>query len=208
LPFWRALEGKISIGKQQGFSSSAIKQKRFQKETTPVTLKISTKYFWLGLLTMALGTVVLFNAVIASAAIVKVTGIFLLLAGALQIALGFWAEGLGNRVLTWFLGAMTAFLGWSFMANPLAGIISLTTVLLFILAASGIIQILFAFRVKGTRFFWLLILAGSVSVMLAIVLLSSPDATLALLGTLLGFQMLSAGASLTMMGIFFKEARE
>ncbi len=173
-----------------------------------MAMKISTKYIWLGVLIMALGAVVLFNAVIASAAIVTVTGMFLLLGGALQIALGFWTEGLGNRILTWCLGALSAFLGWSFMANPLGGMISLSTLLLILLAASGIVQILFAFRVKGTRFFWFLLLAGLVSVVLAIILLSSPGATLALLGTLLGVQMLSAGASLTMMGMFFKEARQ
>jgi uncharacterized membrane protein HdeD (DUF308 family) len=93
------------------------------------------------------------------------------------------------------------------MANPLAGMISLSALLLILLAASGIVQILFAFRVKGTRFFWPLLLAGLVSVVLAIILLSSPSATLVLLGTLLGVQMLSAGASLTMMGMLFKEIR-
>jgi len=93
------------------------------------------------------------------------------------------------------------------MANPLAGIISLSTLLLIILAGSGIVQVLFAFRVKGTRFFWPLLLAGLVSVVLAIILLLSPGATLALLGILLGVQMLSAGASLTVMGMFLKEIR-
>lgn len=173
-----------------------------------MAMKISTKYFWFGVLTMALGAAVLFNAVVASAAIVTVTGAILLLGGASQIVLGFWDEGLGTKVLTWGLGALTAFLGLSFMANPLAGIISLSTLVLIIMAASGIVQILFAFRVRGTRFFWLLLLAGSVSVVLAIIILSSPGATLALLGTLLGIQMLSAGASLTTMGMFFKETRQ
>ena len=173
-----------------------------------MAMKISTKYFWFGVLTMALGAAVLFNAVVASAAIVTVTGAILLLGGASQIVLGFWDEGLGTKVLTWGLGALTAFLGLSFMANPLAGIISLSTLVLIIMAASGIVQILFAFRVRGTRFFWLLLLAGSVSVVLAIIILSSPGATLALLGTLLGIQMLSAGASLTAMGMFFKETRQ
>jgi uncharacterized membrane protein HdeD (DUF308 family) len=173
-----------------------------------MAIKISTKYFWLGVLTMALGTVVLFNAVIASAAIVTVAGIFLLFGGALQIALGFWAEGLGNRILTWCLGALTAFLGWSFMAHPLAGIISLSSFLLILLAASGIVQILFAFRVRGTQFFWFLLLAGSVSILLAFILLSSPGATLALLGILLGVQMLSVGATLVSLGMFLKEIRD
>ena len=129
-----------------------------KKEGPAMAMKISTKYFWLGVLTMA-------------------------------------------------LGALTAFLGLSFMANPLAGMISLSTLVLLIMAASGIVQILFAFRVRGTRFFWFLLLAGSLSVLLAIIILSSPGATLALLGALLGVQMLSVGASLTTMGIFFKETR-
>ena len=170
-----------------------------------MAMKVSTKYVWLGVLTMALGLFVLFNAVIASAAIVTVTGVFLLLGGALQIAVGFTAEGLGNKILTWCLGALTLFLGWSFLANPLAGIISLSTFLLILLMASGIVQILFAFRVKGTRFFWPLLLAGAVSVILAIIVLSSPGATLVLLGTLLGIHMLCSGASLTLMGMFLKE---
>jgi uncharacterized membrane protein HdeD (DUF308 family) len=173
-----------------------------------MAMKTSTKYFWLGVLIIALGVFVLFNAMIASLAIVTVTGIFLLLGGALQIAVGFSAEGLGNKVLTWCLGGLSVFLGWSFMANPLAGIISLSTFLLILLMASGIVQILFAFRVRGTRFFLPLLLAGSVSVVLAIIVLSSPGATMVLLGTLLGVQMLCSGASLTMLGMFLKEARQ
>lgn len=173
-----------------------------------MTINVSTRYFVFGLLTMALGVFVLFNAVVASVAVVTVTGIFLLAGGALQIVLGFSAEGTGTKALTWGLGALTVFLGWSFMAHPLAGIISLSTLLLIILAGSGIVQILFAFRVRRTQFFWPLLLAGLISLVLAIVLLSSPGATLALLGILLGVQMLSAGASLTVMGMFLKQIRD
>ncbi|MBW4936115.1 HdeD family acid-resistance protein [Marinobacter sp. F4206] len=171
----------------------------------------STKYFWLGLLTMAPGVVVLFSAVFASAAIVSVIGIFLLLGGALQIALGFGKEETARKLLNWALGALMAFLGWTFMANPLAGLISLTTLLLILLAASSVIQIMFAFRVKhikGTQSFWPLLLAGIISSALAIVLLSSPEATMALLGALLGLHMLAAGASLTIMGMLMRRTAD
>ena len=67
-----------------------LPDKHLKKEQPAMAMKISTKYFWLGLLIIALGVVVLFNAVTASAAIVTVTGIFLLLGGALQIAVGFY----------------------------------------------------------------------------------------------------------------------
>lgn len=168
-------------------------------------MRASTRHFWFGLLVMALGVLVLFNAVLASMAIVTVTGLFLLLAGGMQIFLGFSAEGLGTRLLTWLLGAATIFLGWSFMAHPLAGIISLSTMLLLLLAASGVAQMGLAFRARGTRFFWLLLVAGLLSLMLAIVLLSSPGATLTLLGGLMGLQMLSAGASLTIWGMLQRD---
>ena len=76
-----------------------------------MALNASSKYFWFGLLTMALGGIVMLNAAIASVAIVSVTGVFLLLAGAAQIVLGFQAEGTGPKVLTCLLGALSILLG-------------------------------------------------------------------------------------------------
>lgn len=164
-------------------------------------MKESLKFFLFGLLTLALGITVLANSATASTAIVSVTGILLLLGGVLQIALGFWAEGFGNKVFTWVLGALTLFLGWSFLAHPLAGVVSLTTILLIVFAAVGILQIVFAFRASGTPYFWPILLSGAVSLILAFVLISSPTATMGLLGVLLGFQLLSGGASLFLIGM-------
>jgi uncharacterized membrane protein HdeD (DUF308 family) len=160
----------------------------------------STKFFLMGLLTLAFGGTVLANSAITSAAIVSVTGILLLLAGVFQIALGSWIEGAAHKFFTWVLGALTLFLGWSFLANPLAGVISLTTILLIMFAAAGILQIVFAFRASGTSLFWALLLSGALSLILALVLISSPTATMTLLGVLLGFQLLSGGASLVLIG--------
>lgn len=164
-------------------------------------MKNSRKFFLLGLLTLAFGVVVLGNSAVASMAIVSVTGILLLLGGVLQIALGFWVEGTGNKVFTWVLGGLTLFLGWSFLSHPLVGVLSLTTVLLVVMAAVGILQILFAFRLTGTSYFWMLLLSGGVSLVLALVLISSPAATMELIGVLLGLQLLSGGASLVMLGM-------
>lgn len=172
-----------------------------------MALKLETKYFWFGILTMAFGAAVLLNAAVASLALVSVTGIFLLLAGAAQIFLGASAENVGAKVLTWLLGALSILLGWSFMANPLAGAVSLSTLILVLFAAGGLVQIAFAFRVKGTQFFWPLVIAGLLSLVLAFIVLSLPEASLALLGALLGIQMLSAGASLTMWGMARKQVR-
>ncbi|PRY19765.1 uncharacterized membrane protein HdeD (DUF308 family) [Aliiruegeria haliotis] len=170
-----------------------------------MTLNSSTKHFWLGLVLMALSVFILVNATVASVAVVTVTGMLLILGGMLQIALGFWSDGTGNRLMTWGIGLMTLLLGWSFLSYPLAGIISLSSLLLVLLATSGAVQITCAFRAKGDPVFWPLMGAGVLSLILAIVVLTSPGATLELLGILLGLHMLSNGASLTMIGMAMQE---
>ncbi|MEY8120716.1 MULTISPECIES: HdeD family acid-resistance protein [unclassified Falsihalocynthiibacter] len=169
-------------------------------------MKDSLKFFLLGLLTFVFGGTVLANATAASMAVVTLTGILLLLAGVFQIALGFWAQGTGSKAFSWGLGALTLFLGWSFLENPLEGVVSLTTILLILFAAAGLLQIMFAMRVKGTPFFWGLLLSGALSLILALVLLSSSEASMTLLGILLGFQLLSGGASLFMIGMTLRKS--
>lgn len=167
--------------------------------------KYSTRFLWAGVLTIALGLVVLFNAAVTSGAIVIVTGLVLLIGGAAQVALGFLEEGGGRKWLSLTLGVLTLLLGWSFLSNPLSGVISLTTFLLILLAASGIVQIVFGLRARGTLFFGPFMIAGLISLGLAIILLASPTATMSLLGILLGIHMLASGGYLTLMGMFMKK---
>jgi len=164
----------------------------------------SLKWFLASLMMLTFGFVVLGNAVTASMAVVTFTGVLLLLGGALQIAVGFWTEGGANRLLAWMLGGLTLFLGWSFLANPLEGVLSLSTLIVLLLVAAGIVQIVFSFRLSGTRFFWILIASGALSLILAFVLFSSPEAALKLLGIVLGVQLVSIGASFFSMGMFLR----
>lgn len=164
----------------------------------------ATRFFWAGVLTITLGVVVLFNAAVTSGAIVKVTGLVLLTGGAVQLVMGLLEGGGYHRWLTLTLGVLTLLLGWSFLSNPLSGVISLTTFMLILLTASGIVEILFGVRARGTPFFAPFMAAGLISLVLAGILLASPTATRSLLGILLGIHMLAAGAYLTLMGRFMK----
>lgn len=167
-------------------------------------MKISTRYLWSGALTIALGLVVLFNATFTSIAIVIVTGLVLLIGGAAQIILGF-LEGHGaSKWLSIVLGVFTVLLGWSFWANPFSGIFSLTTFLLILLAASGVVQMIFGYRTQGTPFFWPFIISGVISIGMAVIVISFPSATASLLGILLGIHMLASGGCLLLMGMFLK----
>jgi len=164
----------------------------------------SLKWFLASLILLACGVVVLGNAATASVAVITFTGVLLLLGGVVQIAVGFWTESGGNRLLAWILGGLTLLLGWSFLANPLEGVLSLTTLILLLLIAAGILQIVFSFRLSGTPFFWILLGSGVLSLILAVVLFSSPEATKDLLGIVLGLQLLSSGASLFGLGMHLR----
>lgn len=171
-------------------------------------MKQSLKWFLASLMMLTIGFIVLGNAVTASMAVVTFTGVLLLLVGVLQIAVGVWAESGANRLLAWMLGGLTLFLGWSFLAHPLEGVLSLTMLILLLMVAAGIVQIVFSFRFSGTPAFWILAASGALSLILALVLLSSPEATMKLLGIVLGIQLASSGASFFGIGMHLREQGE
>ncbi len=163
------------------------------------------KWLLLGLLSVVFGVIVLGAPVVASVSVTLLTGILLLTSGVLQVIGGFTAPGAGNKILTWAMGLVLAFLGWSFLQHPLAGVMTLATVVLILLAAGGIVRIILAMQMRGTQFFWPTLFSGIVSLGLAIYVWGTPGATIALLGVLLGVEMLVNGFGLIFMAFFLKD---
>ncbi len=164
------------------------------------------KWQLLGLVTCFFGMMVLANTVIATMAITTMTGGLLLISGGFQIvgALG-GAASVGSRILAGIMGLLIGFLGFSFLTNPLGGAISLTTLAMILLAAGGIVRIVFAWRLRETSFFWALILSGALSVLLAgYIWVNFAAATLALLGTLLGIELVLNGIGLVLFAYTLK----
>ncbi|MCB1388829.1 MAG: DUF308 domain-containing protein [Rhodobacteraceae bacterium] len=162
------------------------------------------KWLLLGLLSVVFGVIVLGAPIVASMAITTLTGFLLIISGVLQFIAAFSAEGTGNRFLGWIMGLILAFLGWSFLAHPLAGIVTLATVVLILLAAGGLVRIILAFQMRGTQFFWPTLFSGIVSLGLAIYVWSTPGATVAILGILLGVEMLVNGFGLIFLSMHIK----
>ena len=164
------------------------------------------KWLLLGLVTCFFGMMVLANTVIATIAIASMTGVLLLVSGGFQIvgALGGEASA-GSRILAGLMGLLIGFLGLSFLTNPLGGAISLTMLAMLLLAAGGIVRIIFAWRLRETAFFWALILSGALSVLLAgYIWVNFAAATMALLGTLLGVELVLNGIGLVLFAYTLK----
>ena len=168
-------------------------------------MKEWVKWLILGILSVVFGVVVLSHAVAASLALTTVTGILFLVSGGFQAVAGFSAEGTGQKVLAIALGALMVILGLSFITNPLEGTISLALLVLILLAASGIVRIIFAKRMKDTPFFWPMLISGALSVLLAAYILANfATAGPQLLGILLGIELIFNGAGLVVLAFFVR----
>ncbi len=169
----------------------------------------SLKWSLLGLVSIIFGVLVLGNAVIASLAVATLTGALLLAGGVMQFIGGLSVQGMGHKVFAWITGAVMGFLGWSFLSNPLQGVISLSMLILVLLVVGGVMRILFSFRMSGTILFLPMIVSGVLSLVLAAIIWGNfkaePASMLNLLGILLGVEMLFNGFGLIFVGMFAKK---
>ena len=170
----------------------------------------STKWILMGILTIVLGAIVLGNTAVASVAVAVMAGAMLLIAGGLQVVGGFSIETFWGKVFAWVMGVLMLLLGWSLLAHPLQGVISLSLAILILLVAGGIVRIIVSFRMSGTSFFWPMLLSGVLSLVLAGIIWSNAKAEPAtlfnLLGLLMGIEMLLDGFGLVFLGLFTKRA--
>lgn len=90
-------------------------------------------------------------------------------------------------------------LGLFFLRNPTIGALSLTLLAGSMFLATGLVRIFLGFQVSEAR--WVLVISGLISVTLGLlVLFNLLEATLTLLGILLGVQTLLEGMTLLAAG--------
>ncbi len=170
-------------------------------------MKNWTKWLLLGLISVAFGVFALGNTLLATLAVTTLTGFLFLISGAFQIIAGFADETRANKVFSIALGGLMAFLGLSFLYNPLGGMISLTLLILLLLAASGIIRLIVAYRMKMTRYFWPMLISGALSLLLAAYIVTNFEAASAsLLGILMGIELVFNGLGMIVLAFFVRTA--
>ncbi|MEM0938062.1 MAG: DUF308 domain-containing protein [Pseudomonadota bacterium] len=160
------------------------------------------KWMLLGVLSAIFGVLVLNHAIIFSLAITTVVGALFLVSGIIQALAGFWDEGVSSKALSIVLGVVMALIGLSFLTDPLSGTLSLALLVTILIAAGGILRLMFALRMKGSPVFWAMILSGIVSLGLAVYILLNPALGVVLLGTLLGVELIFNGVGLVTLGLW------
>ncbi|NPD14301.1 hypothetical protein HOY34_03690 [Xinfangfangia sp. D13-10-4-6] len=171
-------------------------------------MKGSTASIVAGALAFIAGLIALIFPLPASLAVTVFVGVAFLVAGALGLFAAFSDSEMPSRGWVMLFALMQLILGVWLLANPLAGLISLTIMAGALFFATGVLRLVWAFRlgVSAGQSFWVLILSALLSIGLGLyVLFFLPAASAILLGTLLAIELISVGVALIAMGVALKK---
>ena len=165
---------------------------------------------------MIAGVISLFGGFFALANPLAATLTAELLAGWMFVAVGvmtmvsaFGDQGWGGRILSILIGLIILILGIDLIANPLAGVVSLTLVVAIGLIVMGVLRILLAFRSDFAQLRWVLILSGAISLQLGAMIMSNfPQSAALVLGVYLAVELISNGVSLIVLSLARKSEPE
>jgi uncharacterized membrane protein HdeD (DUF308 family) len=148
----------------------------------------------LGILLVVAGIMALVYPVVASITAALYIGWFALVAGVIAVAIAIRTRAepdFGWRVA---VGLVYLGLGFLLVTNPVAAAASLALLVGALMLASGVVELMLAFRMKPRAGWGWLLANGIVSIVLAIMIaVGWPMGSLVLIGYLVGFQIITCG---------------
>ncbi|MFV0386586.1 HdeD family acid-resistance protein [Paracoccus sp. (in: a-proteobacteria)] len=160
---------------------------------------MSGRIMWIviGALSILAGILALANPLAATLTAEQLAGWAFLIVGALQAYAVFRGQVWGGRVWAILLAVALILLGVMLLARPLVGIVTLTLVVASMFFVSGVVKIVLSFSLRGTGAFWMLLLSGALSVLLALMIFGNfPASAATILGILLAVELISDGVSM------------
>lgn len=164
-----------------------------------------TSWIWwmiAGVLSLVGGVVALANPLAATLTAELLSGWTFILVGILILISAVSDQGWGARVGTLILGVVVLLFGISLVANPLAGVLSLTVFAAVMLFVVGLCRLMLAFATDISQLRWAMIVSGLLSIGLSIMVFSNfPQSAAILLGVFLAVELLSNGVSLIILAL-------
>lgn len=166
------------------------------------TLKRSWPWFLvLGILSALGGIFAFVHPGIASLAVVYWVAWMFMIYGVAQLIHAMTMKAWSGFLEAALLGVIALLLGIAILLNPLAGAISLTALVAVLFLVYGIVKVLIAFRIRGAANWIWMFLSGLISILIAVLVFTGfPWPGLALLGILLGVELLANGIALIFTG--------
>ncbi len=165
-------------------------------------MRPSTFLIFLGIVLLIGGVLAIANPFAATLTATTLVGVLLVLSGVGQLWTAFAGGDLPHRLWTGLIGLLGVVVGVDLLANPLAGMVSLTVLVGVLFLVMGAIRLYIAFRLREAPLFWPFLIAGAASILIGgMIFADVMAAATTLLGLLLGIQLLADGVALVALGL-------
>jgi uncharacterized membrane protein HdeD (DUF308 family) len=162
----------------------------------------------LGVFMVVAGGLALGDTVLVTLLSVIFIGAVLVISGIVQIIHAFATKEWAAFAFALLCGALYVVGGFVIMREPLHGSVVITILLLAVLSVGGILRIVMALRHREVAGWWLLLLTGLISIVLAAILyLSLPWSSFWLLGTLIAIELIFQGVAWIRLGFSLRQLR-
>jgi uncharacterized membrane protein HdeD (DUF308 family) len=172
---------------------------------SPMTADVRKATTWsivLSVLMITAGLMAIGVPMIAGVAITALIAWLLIFSGLLHLVFA-WRGGRAGAVL-WeiLLGVVYGAIGFYLLANPVAGLASLTLAIAFYLLIEGALEFVLSFQLRPLPGSGWLLVDGIVTLLLAVMIWSTwPSSAVWVVGTLVGISMLFSGITRLMLSI-------
>jgi len=138
----------------------------------------------------------------AGVAVTVVVGWLLILSGVLHLAFAWRTGRAGAVVWELLLGVAYGAIGFYVLANPVAGLTSLTFAVAVYLFVEGILEFVLSFQLRPAPGSGWLLVDGIITLVLAVMIWSTwPSSAAWVVGTLIGISMLFSGITRLMLSL-------
>lgn len=168
-------------------------------------------FLWMiaGLISLLGGFFALANPLAATLTAELLAGWMFVAVGVMTMVSAFGDQGWGGRILSLLIGLVILALGIDLIANPLAGVVSLTLVVAVGLVVMGVLRILLAVGSEFAGLRLVLCMSGAISLLLGAMILSNfPQSAALVLGVYLAVELISNGVSLIVLSLTRKSEPE
>lgn len=165
-------------------------------------------YSWLiiGIISILFGLIAILNPFAASIAVEQLISWIFIVVGAIQIYSAWKTQRFSWVMLS---GAIGLLVGLMMLTNPLAALVSLTTMISILLLLIGVAKLLASWKLRATPYFGFVMFSGLLSVLISIVIFANlPGAAATLLGLLLAIELISNGISLLAYSVIIKKLEQ
>ena len=154
-----------------------------------------------GIILLVAGTLAILSPFVAGVSITVLVGAMLAVSGVGQCFLAFKTGVLGRGLMVFVVGVLMTIAGFYMMNQPVAGLATLTIILMSYLLATGVLEIVVAFQLKPANGWGLQLFNGIVTLLLGIMLWRQfPLSGAWAIGILFGIKMVFSGWAFVFIG--------